>query len=137
MVHIAFASFFGDKIPEVADFDLADAVDASEALFESVGIPREVIIDHKVGGLEVDAFSSGIGGKEDKDIGVIAKAALDEEAFIAMCGTVDGHDGFAVSEEAGDLSLEVREGIAMFGKEDEFSSSSVVGLHSGFVLEEV
>ena len=37
--HIAFAGFLGDEIPEVADFLLADAMDASEALFEAVWIP--------------------------------------------------------------------------------------------------
>ena len=45
--HITFAGFLGDKIPEMADFLLADAVDASEALFEAVWIPRQVVVHHQ------------------------------------------------------------------------------------------
>ena len=36
VIDIALAGFLGDKVPEVADLGLADAVDAAEALFEPV-----------------------------------------------------------------------------------------------------
>ena len=54
---IAFAGFLGDKIPEVTDLLLADAVDAAEALFEAVRIPRQVVVHHQVGVLEIHAFA--------------------------------------------------------------------------------
>ena len=34
-IDVAFARFFGDQVPEMADFGLADAVDAAEALFDA------------------------------------------------------------------------------------------------------
>lgn len=35
-------------------------MDAAEALFDLVGIPRQVVIDHQMPALEVDAFAGGI-----------------------------------------------------------------------------
>ena len=75
-IDIAFAGFLGDEIPEVADLLLADAVDAAEALFEAIRIPRQVVVHHQVGVLEVDAFTGGIGGDEDADFGVGTKDRL-------------------------------------------------------------
>ena len=52
-------------------------MDAAEALFEAVRIPRQVVVDHQVGVLEVDAFTGGVGGDEDADLGVGAEERLD------------------------------------------------------------
>ena len=40
VIDLALAGFLGDEVPEMADLLLADAVDAPEALFEAVRIPR-------------------------------------------------------------------------------------------------
>ena len=77
MIDIALAGFLGDEVPEMADLRLADAVDAAEALFEAVRIPRQVVVDHQVGVLEVHAFAGGIGGDQDADVGVGAEQRLD------------------------------------------------------------
>ena len=45
----------------MADLRLADTMDAAKALFEAVWIPWQVIIDHKVRALKVDAFTGCIG----------------------------------------------------------------------------
>ena len=42
--YIAFARLRRDKVPEMADFCLANAVDPTESLLEAVRIPRQVII---------------------------------------------------------------------------------------------
>jgi len=36
-INVAFTGLFGDKIPEVTDFLLADAVDATKSLFDPMG----------------------------------------------------------------------------------------------------
>ena len=77
VIDIALAGFLGDEVPEVADLLLADAVDAAEALFEAVRVPRQVVVDHQVGVLEVHAFTGGIGGDQDADFGVGAEQRLD------------------------------------------------------------
>ena len=61
MIDLAFASLAGDQVPKVADLLLADTVDSAEALFEPVGVPREVIVDHQVSVLEINAFARSIG----------------------------------------------------------------------------
>ena len=65
VIDLAFAGLLGDEIPEMANLGLADAVDAAEPLLEAVGVPGQVVVDHQMGALEVDAFAGGVGGDED------------------------------------------------------------------------
>ena len=92
-IDVTFAGFLGDKVPEVADLLLADAVDAAEALFEAVWIPRQVVVHHQVGVLEVDAFTGGIGGDQHAHFGVGAKDRLNPAALVPVGAAVDGDDG--------------------------------------------
>src|SRR5947209_17604579 len=55
-VDLALAGAVGHEVPEVADLGLTDAVHAPEALLNSVGVPRQVVVDDQVGSLEVDAL---------------------------------------------------------------------------------
>ena len=60
-IDLAFARVGRAQVPEVTDFRLTDAVDAAEALFNSVRIPRQVIVDHEVrAALKVHAFAGGV-----------------------------------------------------------------------------
>ena len=115
---ITFAGFFSDEIPQVADFLLADAVDASESLFEAIWIPWQVVIDHQVGVLKVYAFTSGIGSDEHANIWIGTKYRLNAAAFVTVGSAVDGDDAFIVAKHSGDLLVEVVEGIAMLGEDD-------------------
>ena len=56
-VDVALAGLLGDEVPEVADLGLADAVDAPEALLDAVRVPRQVVVHHQVGALQVDPFA--------------------------------------------------------------------------------
>jgi hypothetical protein len=49
------------EIPQVARLGLADAVNPPEPLLDAVRIPRQVVVDHQVGALKVDALTGGIG----------------------------------------------------------------------------
>ena len=65
-IDFALARVRGAQVPEVADFRLPDAVDAAEALFESVRVPGQVVIDHQMrAALKVHAFAGGIVGDHD------------------------------------------------------------------------
>src|SRR6476646_10026133 len=48
LVHITFARLVRQQVPEMTHFGLADPVNAAEALFEAVRVPRQVIVDHQV-----------------------------------------------------------------------------------------
>jgi hypothetical protein len=67
----ALAGFRSDQIPEVADLGLTDAVDPAEALFDAIGVPRQVVIDHQMGALEIDTLPGGVGGDEDLHVFVL------------------------------------------------------------------
>ena len=58
----ALAGAVGDQVPQVADLGLADAVDAAESLLDPVRVPRQVVVDHQVRALQVEALAGGVGG---------------------------------------------------------------------------
>ena len=65
--HLALAGVVGDEVPQAADLVLADAVDPAEALLDPVRVPRQVVVDHQVRDLEVQALAGGVGGEQDLD----------------------------------------------------------------------
>ena len=73
----------------MADFGLSDAVNAAESLLQAVGIPGQVVIDHQVGALKVDAFAGGVGGDQDFDFLVLREGVLGLAAFLAAHAAVD------------------------------------------------
>ena len=100
----------------MAYLGLADAVDASEALFEAVGVPWQVVVDHEVGVLEIDAFPRGIGGHQDQHGGVETERLLGLAAVVAVDPTMDDDDGLSVAQLILDALLEVIERVAVFGE---------------------
>ena len=54
---LALAGVVGDEVPQAADLALADAVDPAEALLDPVRVPRQVVVDHQVRDLEVQALA--------------------------------------------------------------------------------
>jgi hypothetical protein len=70
LVHIAFSGFVSDQIPEMAHFGLADTVDASEPLLDTIGVPWQVIVYHEMRALQVQTFARGIRREEYLDEGV-------------------------------------------------------------------
>ena len=55
--NLALARFAGNQVPQMADFRLANTVNASEALLQPVRIPGQVVIDHQVRSLQVDTLA--------------------------------------------------------------------------------
>ena len=127
----AFAGLAGDEVPEMADLALAEAVDASEALFNAVGVPGQVVVDHEVGALEVDAFAGGVGGDEDVDVGVVEEAALLALPFGAAELSVDGGDAVAAAEFDGDAVDEVGERVEVFGEDEQLAAATARVEHFG------
>ena len=105
VVDIALAGLLGDKIPEVTDFRLADPVNAAEPLLQAVGIPGQIVIDHQVGVLEVDAFSRGVGSYQNADIGIGAEKRLEAAALVAVGAAMDRDNRVGVAKDPGDAPL--------------------------------
>ena len=132
----ALAGLFGDEVPEMANLVLADAVDAAEALFDSVRIPGQVVVDHQVGALQVHAFAGGVGGDQDAHVRVGPEQGLGFAALVAVGAAVDGDDGVGRAEHAGDFRVQVVERVAVLGKQDDLALQPGDVMHLGVVLEQ-
>ena len=79
----ALAGVGGDEVPQAADLGLADAVDAAEPLLDPVGVPRQVVVDHQVGPLQVQPLTGGVGGDQDEGVLVLGEQLLRGAALLA------------------------------------------------------
>ena len=62
-VDVALARLLRHQVPQVAHLGLADPVDAAEALLQAVRVPRQVVVHHQVGALQVDPLACRVGGQ--------------------------------------------------------------------------
>ena len=99
-IDLALAGLLGDQVPEVADLGLADAVDAAEALLEAVRVPRQVVVDHQVGALQVDALAGGVGGQQHLHLGVVPERLLRLQPLLAAHAAVDDDHGLLAARAA-------------------------------------
>jgi hypothetical protein len=118
-VDVALAGLVGHQVPQVADLGLADAVDAAEALLEPVGVPRQVVVDHQVRALQVDALAGGVGGQQHLHLGVVLEGFLHLQALFAADAAVDDDHGLLAAEQRGDALFEVVERVAVLGEDDQ------------------
>jgi len=120
----------------VTDFRLSDAVDAAEALFEAVGVPGQVVVDHQVSALQVDALTGGVGGHEDFHFLVVGEALLGLLAVLAAHAAVNRDDRLGLAEERADPLGQVVQGVAVLGEDDEFAAVPGGVEHFRVVLEQ-
>ena len=118
-VDLALPRALGDQVPEVADLRLADAVDATEPLLQPVGVPRQVVVDHQVRALQVDAFAGGVGRDEHLDERVVPERFLGLHAILAAHAAVDHDHRVLAPEQRGDALLEVVQRVALLREDHE------------------
>jgi hypothetical protein len=75
-VNVALSGSFGDEVPKMTYFGLADAMDAAEALLQAVRIPRQVVVHHEMGALEIYSLASSVGREEHLHLGVVPERLL-------------------------------------------------------------
>ena len=115
-VHVSFAGVRSDEIPQMAYLRLADAVDAPKALLQAVGVPRQVVVHHQVGALQVDAFAGGVGRQQHVYLAVLQKRLLGAAAFVAAKAAVDDHHSVRAAQHHADAALQFVQRIAVFGE---------------------
>ena len=108
-----------DQVPQVAHLGLADAVDPAEPLLDPVRVPRQVIVDHEVSALQVQALARGVGGDEHPGLGVLGEQLHDLAPFLAADTAVDGDDRLGTAEQVTDTSGQVLQGVAVLGEHDD------------------
>ena len=116
-VDVALAGLVGDQVPQVADLRLADAVDAAEALFQAVRIPGQVVVDHQVGALQVDAVAGGVGGQQHLHLRVVPERFLRRQTFLAAHAAVDDDHRRLSAEQCRDALLQVAQRVAVLGED--------------------
>ena len=114
----------------MADLGLADAVDAPKALLQPVGVPGQVVVDHQVRPLQVDALGGGIGRQQEGDVGVVAETVLGGAAFLSRDAAVDVHHQVAAPEERRDPLLEVSQRVAVLGEDDQLPPDALLVDHA-------
>jgi len=82
-------------------------------------LDQQVVVDHQVGALEVDALARGVGGQHDLHLRVVLEGLLDLETRLPTDTAVDDDDGVAAAQKFGDAVCQVIEGIAVFGEDDQ------------------
>ena len=85
----------------------------------AVGVPRQVVVDHQVGALEVDALAGGIRGKQHLHLGVVLERLLRLHAIFAAHAAVDDDHGLLAAEQRGDAGLKVVQRVAVLGEKNE------------------
>ena len=82
----------------MAHLGLADAVDAAETLFDAVRVPRQIVVHHQVGALEVDAFAGSVGGEQNLDFGIVPERLLRLHPLLAPHAAMDHDDGLLAAQ---------------------------------------
>ncbi len=108
-------------------FGLADAVDTAEPLFEAVGVPRQVVVHHQVGALEIDPLSRSVGGKQHPDFGIVAECFLRFEPVAPIHPTMDHDHSLGATDHGGDAIMQVVERVLVFGEDDQLLTGRRLG----------
>ena len=112
----------------MTDLGLADTVDTAEALLQPVRVPGQVVVDHQMRALEVDALAGGVGGQQHLNLGVVTERLLGLEPICPAHAAVDHHQRFPAAQQAGDAFLKIAEGVAMLGEDNQLLPRGRPGL---------
>ena len=83
---------------------LADAVQAADALLQAHGIPGQVVVDHDVAELQVDALATGVGGYQE--LGMSTEGLAGGDPLLHLHLAVDaGHLVTTTTQGFGDVLL--------------------------------
>ena len=94
-------------------------MDAPEPLFDSVGVPWQIVVHHQMRALQVDAFASRVGRQEDLHRRSCRKASAPSSVPHGLCrrGCMTT---IRPSRQRRDALSQVIQRVAVFGEDDEF-----------------
>ena len=132
----AFPGLLGNQVPEVTHFSLTDTMDTAKALFQAVGVPREVVIDHQMGALQVDTFAGCICRDQAPHLFILAEAFFNLAALVAKHAAMNGDDRVLAAKQRADLVCKVAKCIPVLSEDNEFLPLSFRGEHARVVLKQ-
>src|SRR5450830_846133 len=110
-------------------------MDPSEALFNTVRVPRQIVVHHQVGTLEVDSLASGVGSHEDFDGLVLGKQLLRLSPLVPSQAAVNDDEGLRPSEKPTDPVGKIVQCVSVLGEDDELPSVAIQVEHLALVLQ--
>ena len=128
---MALARVGGDQVEDVDVAGLPDPVDAAHALLEPVRVPRDVVVDHQVAELEVDALAGRLG--RHHDLGPLPELLLCGDALAQLHPAVDQGD----VEVGAELLDEVVERVLVLGEDEELLARVVAQAFLGHDVEQL
>ena len=99
--------FIGNHVPQVADLFLAYPVDTPETLLDPVRVPREVVVDHQVGPLQIDTLSGSVGRHQDLNVRVGYEGVLSAAPILSSKTPMDDTQYVWFAEEAANATLQI------------------------------
>ena len=69
--------------------------------------------------LKVDAFSSGIGGDQDLNVGIVLERLQHLRSLFTSHAAMNHDDGLLSPEKRGNSLFEITQGVAVLGKDDQ------------------
>src|SRR6266508_5514982 len=121
----------------MADLYLADAMDATEALFDPIWIPGQVVIDHEMrAALKIHAFAGGIVCDHYANERIGIDCSDGGASCLAGNAAMDHNDSSRLANPGGYLLLQVFERIFRFCEDDNLAPQARSGLqHQGLIKD--
>ena len=114
--HTAFVGGPGYQVDDAHIVLLLVAMDATHPLLKAGRVPRDVVVDHQVAELQIDALASGVGGDQEAGAVGSAKAGHLLFAFRPSHAAVDGGHLIGVAETFNAADKEIH-GVSVFGED--------------------
>ena len=134
-IDFSLAGVFSDKIPKMADLNLTNPVNASEALFNFIGIPGQIVVDHQMPTLKVHTFSSGIVGNENQQVPVLHEPLHHLTPCLAGHTAMDDSNGIMPSQSRLDFLPQILQ--CVFGlREDDQLAAMAIGIKHQIIVKD-
>ena len=102
----------------MAHLRLANAVDTTEALFDPIGVPWQVVVHHQVSSLQVDTLTRSVGSHQDRDILVLGERLLDLATLLTPKAAMDRNHSVGLAGQASQPADTVVQRVAMVREDD-------------------
>ena len=119
--HLALTGLIRDQVPQMTRPLLTNAVHPPETLLDPVRVPRQVVVDHHVGHLQVDALAGRVGGHQHPHRRIDPEPVLDGAAVVALDAAVDADHRLRPPQLGLDPLGHIVEGVPVLREHDQLA----------------
>ena len=102
----------------MADLCLTNTMNAAETLLQPIGVPGQVIVNHQMRPLKVDAFTRSIRGDQNANAHILLEKLFCLSPFVTEHTTMDGHNSLIVPKQRPDFSGKIIQCILVLCEDD-------------------